>query len=163
MSISSSFIYTSDRNIISIPRQCSLHGINGCDTIKSEMCVWVTSSFLQVLLNVLGCRLTRWDQCVSMVQCCFTSTETMKLVRTDSPGRAPRLSHSSWTIHCCLDPIYISRAVNTGTRFNCLWQRAAWLAIWFRGLTLEPAVHTPDTRKRWREDFEQIKLKRQWR
>ena len=54
--------------------------------------------------------------------------------------------------------LFISRAVNTGTRFNCLWQRAAWLAIWFRGLTLEP-----DTRKRWREDFEQIKLKRQWR
>ena len=27
----------------------------------------------------------------------FTSTETRRLVRTDSPGRPPRLSHSSWT------------------------------------------------------------------
>ena len=30
---------------------------------------------------------TSWDQCVSMVQYCLTSTETMRLVRTDSPGR----------------------------------------------------------------------------
>ena len=27
----------------------------------------------------------------------LTSTETRRLVRTDSPGRLPRLSHSSWT------------------------------------------------------------------
>ena len=33
-----------------------------------------------------------------MVQYSFTSTETRKLVRTDSPGRPPRLSHSSWTM-----------------------------------------------------------------
>ena len=30
-----------------------------------------------------------------MVQCCFTSTETVRLIRTKSPGRPPRLSHSS--------------------------------------------------------------------
>ena len=30
-----------------------------------------------------------------MVQCCFTSTETVRLIRTGSPGRPPRLSHSS--------------------------------------------------------------------
>ena len=40
-------------------------------------------------VDILG---TSWDQCVSMVQYCFTSTETIKLVRTDSPGRPPRLS-----------------------------------------------------------------------
>ena len=54
-----------------------------------------------VLLNVLGCRLTlgtSWDQCRSMVQHSFTSTETRKLVRTDSSGRPSRLSHSSWII-----------------------------------------------------------------
>ena len=28
----------------------------------------------------------------------FTSTETRRLIRTDSPGRPPRLSHSSWTM-----------------------------------------------------------------
>ena len=33
-----------------------------------------------------------------MVQNCFTSTETIKLVRTKSTGRPPRLSHSSWTL-----------------------------------------------------------------
>ena len=33
-----------------------------------------------------------------MVQYSFTSTETRRLVRTDSPVRPPRLSHSSWTM-----------------------------------------------------------------
>ena len=28
----------------------------------------------------------------------FTSMETRRLIRTDSPGRPPRLSHSSWTM-----------------------------------------------------------------
>jgi len=36
---------------------------------------------------------TNCDQCRSMVQCCFTSTETVGLIRTESPGRPPRLSH----------------------------------------------------------------------
>ena len=44
---------------------------------------------------------TSWDQCVNMVQYSFTSAETIRLVRTDSPGRPPRLSHSSWTM--CAD------------------------------------------------------------
>ena len=42
-----------------------------------------------VELNVLECRLdilgTNCDQCVCMIQCCFTSTETIRLVRTGSP------------------------------------------------------------------------------
>ena len=42
-----------------------------------------------------------------MVQHSFTSTETRRFVRTDSPGRPPRLSHSFWTmlqhtLSCCL-------------------------------------------------------------
>ena len=40
---------------------------------------------------------TNRDQCYSMVHCCFTSTETIKLIRTGRPGRPPRLSLSSWT------------------------------------------------------------------
>ena len=52
-----------------------------------------------VELNVLGCRVdvlgTNCDQCVSMVHCCFASTETTRLIRTGSPGRPPRLSHST--------------------------------------------------------------------
>ena len=50
----------------------------------------------EVMLNVLRCQLgTSCDQCRSMVKYSFTSTETRRLVRTDSPGRPPRLSHSS--------------------------------------------------------------------
>ena len=41
---------------------------------------------------------TSCDQCRRMVQYSFTSTETRRLIRTDSPGRPPRLSHSSWTM-----------------------------------------------------------------
>ena len=41
---------------------------------------------------------TSCDQCRSMVQYIFTSAETRRLVRTDSPGRQLRLSHSSWTM-----------------------------------------------------------------
>ena len=48
-----------------------------------------------VELNVLGCRAdilgTNCDQCVSTVQCYFTSLETMRLTSTGSPGRPPRL------------------------------------------------------------------------
>ena len=46
-------------------------------------------------VDILG---TSCDQCRSMVQYSFTSTESRGLVRTDSPGRPPRLSHSSWTM-----------------------------------------------------------------
>jgi len=56
----------------------------------------------RVSVDILG---TSWDQCVSMVQYCLTSTETMRLVRTDSPGRPPRFSrHSSWTLSSGLIP-----------------------------------------------------------
>ena len=46
-------------------------------------------------VDILG---TSCDQCPSMVQYCFMSTETRRLIRMDSPGRPPRLSHSSWTM-----------------------------------------------------------------
>ena len=45
--------------------------------------------------DILG---TNCDQRVCMVQCCFTSTETVKLIRTESPGRSPRPSHTSRTL-----------------------------------------------------------------
>ena len=55
-----------------------------------------------VELHVLGCRAdisgTNCNQCVCKVQCCFTSTETVKLIRTGSPGRPPSLPHSSLTL-----------------------------------------------------------------
>ena len=46
-------------------------------------------------VDILG---TNCDHCRSMVQCCFTSTETVRHIRTESPGRPPRLSHSSWAL-----------------------------------------------------------------
>ena len=40
----------------------------------------------EVALHVLGCRVdileTNCDQCVCVVQCCFTSTDTIRLIRT---------------------------------------------------------------------------------
>ena len=51
---------------------------------------------------------TNCDQCLSMVQCCFTSTETARLVRTKYPGRPPRLSHSSWTLSWALTTMYLN-------------------------------------------------------
>ena len=46
-------------------------------------------------VDILG---TNCDQCLSMVQCCFTSTETVRFIRMGSQGWLPRLSHSSWTL-----------------------------------------------------------------
>ena len=43
--------------------------------------------------------LYKWS---SSINNSFTSTETRRLVRTDSPGRPPRLSHSSWTGYGCV-------------------------------------------------------------
>ena len=52
-----------------------------------------------VELNVLGCRVdilgTNCDQCVSMVLCCFRSTETIRLIRTGSPGRPSELCYAT--------------------------------------------------------------------
>ena len=85
----------------SVPRGAPLRHWGSCTTrqpFDSDPAAAV------VLLNVLGCRgcrligtilATSWDQCVSMVQYSFTSTETRRLVMTESPGRPPRLSHSS--------------------------------------------------------------------
>ena len=33
-----------------------------------------------------------------LVECCFTSTETVGVIRDGSPGRPPRLSHISWAL-----------------------------------------------------------------
>ena len=59
---------------------------------------WCRASCPRMSVDILG---TNCDQCLSTVQCCFTSTETVRLTRTGSPGRPPRLSHSSWTLLQC--------------------------------------------------------------
>ena len=60
-------------------------------------------------VDILG---ASWDQCRSMaVQYSFMSTEKWRLVRTDSPGRPPRLSHSSWTIECVIAILFLTSTV----------------------------------------------------
>ena len=56
---------------------------------------WCRASCPRMSVDILG---TNCDQCRSMVQCCFTSTETVRLFRTERQGQPPRLSHSSWTL-----------------------------------------------------------------
>ena len=57
-------------------------------------CWWSRASCHRMSVDIVG---TNCDQCRSTVQCCFTSTETVRLIGTESPGRPPRLLHSSWT------------------------------------------------------------------
>ena len=55
-----------------------------------------------MLLNVLGCRVdilvTNCDQCLSMVQCCFTSTETVRFIREGRRGPGREIIYLS--LHC---------------------------------------------------------------
>ena len=78
--------------------------------------------------DILG---TSRDQCRSMVQYCFTSTKTRRLVRTDSPGRPPRLSHCpelwQWMPTYLLDTYIFHHQFN-----NYMWREvtpslAGWL------------------------------------
>ena len=57
-------------------------------------------------LHVLGCRVdmlgTNCDQCLCVIHCCFTSTETVRLIRTESPGWPPGLSAPELWCTCVL-------------------------------------------------------------
>ena len=44
---------------------------------------------------------------VSAVQCCFTSTETVRTIRDGSPGRPPRLSHTFCTLFCVCSSVLL--------------------------------------------------------
>ena len=76
-----------------------MHVPSSCDDGDDEVMMCP-----QMSADILG---TSCDQCRSMIQYSFTSTETRRLVRTDSPGRPPRLSHSSGTMVCGKDYKYI--------------------------------------------------------
>ena len=65
-------------------------------TDNSNWWRWCRASCPRMSVDILE---TNCDQCLSMVQCCFTSTETVRFIRTElSQGPPPRLSHSSWTL-----------------------------------------------------------------
>ena len=49
-------------------------------------------------------RMLGWHIRDKLVPFCFTSTETIRPIRMESPARPPRLSHSSWT-----DPLQSSQ------------------------------------------------------
>ena len=85
-------------------------------------------------VDILG---TNCDQCVCMVQCCFTSTVTIRLIRTGSPGRPPRLSHSWTLLHgYSHGPVY--RSMGRATRhvkliraWNlCMMAGRKWAKLW---------------------------------
>ena len=83
-----------------------------------------------------------WDQCVSTVQCCFTSTETIKLVRSDNPGRPPRLSHSSWTM---AELVWFSVALRPQRRVGLLGTGTGWEGgERVKGSTAETARKRPE-------------------
>ena len=67
-------------------------------------------------------------QCLSLVQCCFTSTETVRLIRTESPRRSPQLSHSSWTL--TVMPFHrnssLSKIFNTPVNVSIWHVQQAW-------------------------------------
>ena len=56
---------------------------------RKAVCPSVGGVLEDVELRVLGCLVdiigTNCDQCVNMVQCCFTSTETVRLIRDGEP------------------------------------------------------------------------------
>ena len=64
-------------------------------------------------VDILG---TNCDQCRSMVQCCFMSTETVRLIRTERPGLPPWLSHSSWSLKCDMMQFCLIYA----DQYNCI-------------------------------------------
>ena len=82
-----------------------------------------------VELNVLGCRVdilgTNCDQCV---KCCFTSTETIRLIRTGSPGHLSSVSvwlqlsmsvHSSPTAGPCRSNLSIQENCQSIASVEC--------------------------------------------
>ena len=64
-----------------------------------------------------------------MVQCCFTSTETIRLIKTGIPGRPPRLSHSSWTLYRrgCWYWFYPPSPWRIGLWDLKGWRRTSWV------------------------------------
>ena len=104
---------------------------------------WSRASCPRMSVDILG---TNCDQCRSMVQCCFTSTETVRLIMTESPGRPPRLSHSSWTLcNRAGSPIRCNLWTASQTRFQArsrdlrggrwswkikLAQKRSWVGRW---------------------------------
>ena len=72
---------------------------------KADLCAgshwWCRASCPRVSVEII-IRNKLWPV-PKHVQCCFTSTEIVRLIRTGIPGRPPRLSHSSWALRESFD------------------------------------------------------------
>ena len=79
---------------------------------------WCRASCPRTSVDILG---TNCDQCLNMVQCCFTSTETVRLIRTESPGWPLRLSHSSWTLSWLGDGTNAPVSDHAAIQLRLLW------------------------------------------
>ena len=77
------------------------------------------------------------DQCVCMVQCWFTSTETIRFIRARSPGRPPRLSHSSWSLRDSVCPnstlLFKFRVRGVVCNKLCSHSRSRWNRVLWAG------------------------------
>ena len=98
------------------------HSVSGCPSVMRHAARVITGfpSFSPSLTDMLYGFSGRWMKCCLVSSdvnwhirdklwpvpkhrgsSVFTSTKTRRFVRTDSPGRPPRLSHSSWTMPFC--------------------------------------------------------------
>ena len=82
------------------------------------------ASCSRMSVDILG---KNCDQCRRMVQCCFASTETVRLIRTEITGRPSRLSHSGqmnsdfvFISTPCL-PYFITFYLSFYTRWFCFY------------------------------------------
>ena len=90
-------------------------------------------------VDILG---TSWDQCRSMVQYSLMSTETIRLVRMDSPGRPPRLSHSSWTMKILNRPFSFILLLHNGNQseLTTKFYNSSKADVWGKVLTLTTEI-----------------------
>ena len=97
-----------------------------------------------VELNVLGCRVdtlgTNCDQCVCMVQYSFTSTETVRFLRTGSPGRGAQDGHLDFhreALSSARNPLF-HQSVGLQHHVAVRWK----LSLWGKGRGLELIAET---------------------
>ena len=96
-------------------------------------------------VDILG---TNCSLCLSMVKCCFTSTETVRLLRTESPGRPPHIVPELSSLH----NYALSMFHKTGCRHSRVTVSTAWTSFLvssppppFTTRPHPPTAHLPPT------------------
>ena len=94
---------------------------------------WSRASCPWMSVDILG---TNCDQCWSTVQYCFTSTETIRLVRMESPGWPPQLAHSSWPQKFeNIDNWFLVPSQKFPQGYLFLWEELTYWLLFFVGST----------------------------